>query len=53
MKHSPLPSRLALAALPALALSACSQMGVVPSGGNAGSAQGTALQQCETLSSSA
>ena len=49
MKHSFATSRLALAAVPALVLSACSQMGVAPSGGNTGPARGAALQQCETL----
>jgi Tannase and feruloyl esterase len=49
MKHSFATSRLALAAVPALVLSACSQMGVAPSGGKTGPARGAALQQCETL----
>lgn len=49
MKRFPSPSRLALTALPVLALTACSQMGTAPSGGKAPVAQGAALQQCETL----
>lgn len=52
MKRSPAPSRLALAAIPLLALTACSQMGPAPKAGPAGVAKGAALQQCETLAAS-
>lgn len=52
MKRSPTPRRLALAAIPALALSACSQMGPASKAGPSGLAQGAALQQCETLAAS-
>ncbi len=49
MKHCFDPARLVLAAMPALALSACSQMGGAPSGNPASQAQGAPLQRCETL----
>ena len=52
MKRSPTPRRLALAAIPALALSACSQMGPASKAGPSGVAQGASLQQCETLAAS-
>lgn len=52
MKRSPAPSRLALAAIPLLALTACSQMGPAPKAGPAGVARGASLQQCETLAAS-
>jgi hypothetical protein len=52
MKRSPTPGRLALAAIPALALSACSQMGPATKAGTAGVAKGASLQQCETLAAS-
>ena len=49
MKHPNASARMALIAVPALALSACSQMGPAPAGAPTGVAKGAALQQCETL----
>ena len=45
-------SPAALAAIPLLALTACSQMGPAPKAGPAGVARGASLQQCETLAAS-
>ena len=49
MRHTRPSSRMALWAIPALTLTACSQMGGAPTSGGLGVAKGAALQQCEPL----